>query len=246
LRRNRDHHEDIFVFCIFCFYNLAFAQQGTIKARFVEKDQLQPVVNYQIWINTQKFITDDKGTIEAKLPYGTYLLIVSGDEYETYTQKFELNSEELDLQTIELTSKSISNNDISQMAEQTFSSDDIDDKQGQNISGLLHAFNDPFTSIASFNLNSFNFRARGYDAAYIAVFINGLPMNDFENGRASYSEWGGLNNVTRNKVSSNGIDATNYAFGNIGGSTNILMTAGSIRKQNQLSYAISNRSTHIV
>lgn len=229
----------------FVVTTVAIAQQGTVKARFVEKDQQQPVVNYQIWINTQKFNTDDKGTIEAKLPYGTYLLIVSGDEYETYTQKFELNSEELDLQTIELIGKNISNNDISQMAEQTFSSDDIDDKQGQNISGLLHAFNDPFTNIASFNLSSFNFRARGYDAANIAVFINGLPMNDFENGRASYSEWGGLNNVTRNKVSTNGIDATNFAFGNIGGSTNILMTAGSIRKQNQLSYAISNRSyTH--
>ncbi|MCX7862860.1 MAG: TonB-dependent receptor plug domain-containing protein [Bacteroidales bacterium] len=233
-------------FVIIFFLSIsAFAQQGTIKARLVEKDKQQPVSNYYIWLNTFKFQTNDKGEIEATIPYGKYVFVVSGDEYEIYSQKVELNSPELDLGTIELISKNVSNQDISVVAEQTISSDDIDDKQGQNISGLLHAFNDPFVSIASFNLSAFNYRTRGYDAANISVSINGLPMNDFENGRASYSDWGGLNNVTRNKVSTQGIDATWHAFGNIGGSTNILMNAGNIRKQNQLSYAISNRSyTH--
>ncbi len=220
------------------------AQNGTIKVKLKEKDSEQAITNQSIWFNTIKTITNENGEVTISLPYGTYILVISGDEYETYSLKFELNSEEVELNTIFLTPKNYTT-DLSTIDEHTLSSDDIEDKYGQNISGLLQAFSDPFTNIASFNLSYFNFRVRGYDGSNYSVYINGIPMNDFENGRASYSEWGGLNNVTRNKSTSKGLDACSFAFGNIGSSTNIYMNAGDIRKQNNLSYALSNRSyTH--
>ncbi len=231
----------VIIFLI-CLPLVSMSQNGTVKATFIEKGSEQPVSNVTVWFNTVKAQTNTEGIIQLSLPYGKYIMVVSADEYETYTQEVEINQESIDLQTISLSLKTAQATDISIYADQTVSSDDIDEKQGENISGLLGAFNDPFTNIASFNLSSFNFRMRGYDAALIDVFINGLPMNDFENGRATYSEWGGLNNVTRNKTSYTGIDATPFAFGNIGGTTNIFMNAGNIRKQNNLSYALSNRS----
>jgi len=221
------------------------AQNGIIKAKFVEKDKGTPISSLPLWLNTSRFITDEKGEVSATVPYGNYILVVSSDEYETFTQKIELNASEFDAGTIELTVKSIQQSDMTPMDEHSFASDDVDDKSNQNINGLLHSSSDPFTNAASYNLSAVNFRIRGYDASNISIFMNGLPMNDMENGRATYSEWGGLNNVTRNKVFSHGIDATHYAFGNIGGSSNIFVNAGNIRKQNNLSYAFSNRSyTH--
>lgn len=235
----------LFIFWFCTLSTFLSAQTGTVKLRLKEKDSEQYVGNYTIWFNTIKVQTNEQGELSTSLPYGTYFLVISGEEYETYSQKFELNTDEYDLNVILLIPKNNATTDVSLVDEQTLSSDDIDDKHSQNISGLLHAFNDPFTSIASFNLSYFNFRTRGYDGSNINVYINGLPMNDFENGRASYSEWGGLNNVTRNKSSISGLDASPFAFGNVGGSTNIYMNAGDIRKQNNLSYALSNRSyTH--
>ena len=39
------------------------------------------------------------------------------------------------------------------------------------------------------------FRLRGYDSEEIAVYINGIPFNELENGRVFWSAWGGLNDV---------------------------------------------------
>jgi hypothetical protein len=224
----------------------SYAQNGTIKATFVDNDKQVPISSYPVWLNTTKFMTNEKGELNALVPYGTYILVVSGDEFETFSQKIELNSNEFDAGSIKLVSKSLNTTDVSTTTEQVISTDDMDnDKADQNISGLLHFSNDAFVSIATYSLGAGNFRMRGYDASNYDVYINGLPMNDAESGRASYSDWGGLNNVTRNQVFSTGIDATNYAFGNIGGSSNMLMDAGNIRKQNNLSYAFSNASfTH--
>lgn len=223
----------------------SYAQNGIIKARFIDKDKNLPINALPVWLNTSKYTTNEKGEITATLPYGNYILVVSTDEYENYSQKIELNSNEYDAGNIEISLKTLNQSDLLPIDEQATISDDIDDKSNQNVNGLLHSGSDPFTNAASYNLSAGNFRIRGYDASYISVFINGLSMNDAENGRATYSEWGGLNNVTRNKVFSHGIDATNYSFGNIGGSTNIFVNAGNIRKQNNLSYAFSNRSyTH--
>ncbi len=231
-----------FILCSLSF--LLIAQTGTVKLKLKEQDTEQIVANQTIWFNTIKTLSNENGEVTISLPYGTYILVISSDDYELYTQKFELNNEELDLNSILLLPKS-NNSDVTYAEEQINSSDDIDDKYGQNISGLLYAFSDPFTNIATFNLSFFNFKIRGYDASNINIYINGLPMNDFENGRASFSEWGGLNNVTRNKLTVNGLDASPFAFGNIGGATNIYMNAGNIRKQNNFSYALSNRSyTH--
>jgi len=121
-------------------------------------------------------------------------------------------------------------------------SDFDNDKSGQNISGLLHSANDAFVSAASYSFSSANFRIRGYDGENILMFMNGLPLNDPENGRASYSEWGGLNNVTRNKDSQHGLTPSDFSLGTVGGETNINVCAGQIRKQNNFSYALANKS----
>lgn len=216
------------------------AQNGIIRARFVEKETQRPVVAYTVWLNTQKFSTDENGELSATVPYGTYILVVSGDEFENFTQKIELNNSEFDVGTIELVAKTLNADDVAEISEQSITSDDNTISE-QNISGLLSATTSSFVNVAAYNLSHGRFNPRGYNSSNISVFINGLIINDFESGNVSYSEYGGLNNVTRSKVSSYGIDATNYAFGNIGGSTNIFMNAGNIRKQNTLSYAFSNK-----
>ncbi len=224
---------------------VSIAQNGIIKAKFVDKDKKTPVVAYSVWLNTQKFTTNENGALSASVPYGNYILVVSGDDFENYTQKIELNSSEFDAGTIELAAKAVNVNDVAETSDQNIASDDNDNVSEQSISGILRSTSDPFVNVAAFSLSAGRFNPRGYRPLNVSTYINGISMNDFESGNASYSEYGGLNNVTRSKVTSHGIDATNYAFGNIGGSTNILMNAGNIRKQNSLSYAFSNRSyTH--
>lgn len=119
---------------------------------------------------------------------------------------------------------------------------DDDGGKGQSMSGLLSASNDVFDNAASFNFSSAFFKIRGYDSEYGSVYMNGLKMNNLENGRAVWSYWSGLNDVTRNKISANDPRELDFTIGNIGGATDINTRASMQRKQAKVTYSWSDRT----
>ena len=84
--------------------------------------------------------------------------------------------------------------------------DDNDGQDGsaQNISGQLNAGRNPFYDAANFHFSAVRFRLRGYDADLASTFINGVPMENLDNGFTPYGQWGGLNDVLRNRESAYG------------------------------------------
>ena len=75
---------------------------------------------------------------------------------------------------------------------------------GQDVSGILRASRDVFDATAGYNFGAARFRVRGLGGEYSPVSVNGIVMNDLESGYASWSLWGGLNDVTRWAESSTG------------------------------------------
>ncbi len=120
---------------------------------------------------------------------------------------------------------------------------DLDaDDQPQNISGLLQSSRDIFVSTAGFTFGQTRFRIRGYDSENTTVLMNGLPLNDRETGRAYWSAWGGLNDVTRWQEIDFGISASPYAFGGVSGATNIEARASKLRAGTRFTYSSTNRA----
>ncbi|MEQ1676369.1 MAG: TonB-dependent receptor [Chitinophagaceae bacterium] len=119
---------------------------------------------------------------------------------------------------------------------------DLSDGSAQNVSSVLTAGRDPFFSAASFNFSAVRFRIRGYDADLFSTYMNGIPMENLDNGFTPYGLWGGLNDVLRNRDISIGLRYSTFAFGDIGSNTNIDSRASKQRKQTSLSYAYSNRN----
>jgi len=124
----------------------------------------------------------------------------------------------------------------------TLSDGDLEQEtDNQNISGVLAASRDVFVSAAAFTFGPARFRIRGYDSENTAVFINGVPFNELENGRAFWSALGGLNDVTRNRNAEIGLNPLSYGFGGIGGGSYIDMRASSQRKQVRVTTSATNR-----
>ncbi len=117
-----------------------------------------------------------------------------------------------------------------------------DDREGQNISGLLQSSQDIYVSTAGYTFGPARFRIRGYDSDNTAVMINGVPVNDVESGWAYWSAWGGLNDALRNKVINTGVAPSSIAFGGPGGVTNMITRASAFAKGVKLSYSLANRS----
>ena len=125
----------------------------------------------------------------------------------------------------------------------SITADDLDNELGsQNVSGILQSSRDIFTATAGFTFGAARFRIRGYDSENTLVTMNGVLMNDLETGWASWSLWGGLNDVTRYAQVHTGIGATRNNFGGIGGSSDINARASDMRKGIRISYASANRA----
>lgn len=116
------------------------------------------------------------------------------------------------------------------------------DVSTQNISSQLGAGRDPFLNAASFKFGAVRFRIRGYDANEFNTYINGAPMENLDNGFTPFGQWGGLNDVLRNRESTLGLKSSTFAYGDLGGLTNIDTRASHQRKQTSINYAASNRN----
>lgn len=119
---------------------------------------------------------------------------------------------------------------------------DGQDGSAQNISSQLGAGRDPFLNAATFKFGAVRFRIRGYDADQFNTYINGSPMENLDNGFTPYGQWGGLNDVLRNRESTSGLRTTTFGYGDIGGLTNFDTRASYQRKQTSINYAASNRN----
>ena len=115
----------------------------------------------------------------------------------------------------------------------------------QNVASILTAGRDPFMSAAAYNFGVLRFRVRGYESDLFGTYINGIQMDNLDNGFTPFGLWGGLNDVLRNRDLSIGLRTSTNAFGDIGNVTFIDARASKQRKQTEIGYAFSNRNyTH--
>lgn len=116
-----------------------------------------------------------------------------------------------------------------------------DDNSGsESTAGLLQASKDVFQQAAAYNFGQARFSVRGIDNEYSTILINGVLMNRFSDGRPQYSNWGGLNDATRNQEFTDGSKPSDYSFGGIAGTQYISTRASVYRPGTRISFLGTN------
>lgn len=133
-------------------------------------------------------------------------------------------------------------NAVSNLAIVALDDNDLGEGGAQNVSSVLTAGRDPFMSAAAFNFFALRFRVRGYEADLSGTYINGVSMDNLDNGFTPFGLWGGLNDVLRNRDQAIGLRTSTFAFGDIGGTTLVDARANKQRKQTEFGYSLSNRN----
>ena len=72
---------------------------------------------------------------------------------------------------------------------------------------------------------------RGFNQRNVAVMINGVPVNDMENGWVYWSNWDGVGDATTSIQLQRGLSAVNLATPSIGGTLNILTDPAANRRR---------------
>lgn len=237
-----------FSFIFLLFFQVLFAQESIVKGRIIGLHSNEPISEVKLEIEGSIFsiTTDEYGLFsfsEKSLPKGEQVLRVFKEGYIeqripiTIEKDKTLNIDPIllkpDLAQIETQIGIVSLSD---------SELDQDEDSSYTISGLFQASNDAFLNAAAYDFSATFFRPRGLDNANGKVLINGVEMNKLYTGRPQWANWGGLNDLQRNSEFTMGLTANDHTFGDLAGTTNLVMRASQYKRGGRVSYATANRT----
>ncbi|HOZ15286.1 MAG TPA: TonB-dependent receptor [Tenuifilaceae bacterium] len=218
--------------------------QVTLSGSVRDTDTSNPLLGVSVKVvgSNISATTDKNGEYTLTVPAGKYVFVFVSQGYQSFELEFEV-SEAGKLPDVSIRRAQVDEGQSLSLSEVTISTDDLESEgSNQAVAGLLQSTQDAFNNAVSYTFSSARFQVRGYDSDYSLLYMNGIPVNDPESGFAGWSSWGGLNDVTRNKESVNGLSPTEFSFGGLGGATNINSRASLQRKGTRVSYASTNRT----
>jgi len=77
---------------------------------------------------------------------------------------------------------------------------------------------------------------RGFDQRNVAVMINGIPVNDMENGWVYWSNWAGLGDAVSQIQVQRGLGASKIAVNSVGGTMNIITKSTDVKAGGSVQY----------
>ncbi len=117
------------------------------------------------------------------------------------------------------------------VAVSTVKAADIEAKLGtQEFPEILKSTPGVYATKAGGGYGDGEINLRGFRSENIAVMINGVPVNDMENGRVYWSNWAGLSDVTSAMQVQRGLGASKVAVPSIGGTINIISKSTDAKK----------------
>ena len=133
--------------------------------------------------------------------------------------------------------------DVGKFADNDDSDDESDESSNQvSTVGLLQSSQDVFNRIAAFDLGFYWFRPRGIDGRTGETMMNGVSMVKSDNGNVDFSNWGGLNEITRYPEIATNHSPSEYAFGGTSGVIYKNTKASEYRKGFQFTQSLTNRN----
>jgi hypothetical protein len=228
------------------------AQTGLLKGKIVHDDTKLPYSDVTVLLPDLKLIniTNENGEFTmSNVPYGSHTLIFKFEGIEDVSMTINVSNPVTMMDIIELptSNKAIVNNynlDASALSYEDAGAQDVNtnSSSGQNISSVLNASRDPYLSAATFGWGQYFYRMRGYENENNVLFLNGVPMNDLEEGGIFFNSWSGLNDVFRGREVNLGLGVNEYNFGGIGLNTSLDATASNQRKGTRVTYTLTNRA----
>jgi iron complex outermembrane receptor protein len=225
-------HRIILSVCLLLFSTVTSAQQGSVRGVVKDGSTGETLIGANILVAEGKgTVTDFEGKFMIRLAYGSYNFQVSYVGYETIRQTVEVSSKPVFLE-FEMTSviidEVIVNADVARNRETPVAFSNVLPKKieeelaGRDIPMILNSTPGVYATQMGGGEGDARITIRGFDQRNVAVLIDGLPVNDMENGWVYWSNWFGLDAVTRTIQVQRGLGASKLALPSVGGTVNII------------------------
>ena len=211
--------------------------QGTLTGTVMDSETNGPLpgANVKVTGTNNGTMTDFDGNFSLEVGAAAGSIEITFVGYEKKTVKFTLKGEATDLGEIVLspdagaldevviTTYSLAIDRKTPVAVSTIKAQDIELKlSNKEFPEILQSTPGIYAHKQGGGFGDAELRLRGFDSENVAVMINGVPVNDMENGRVYWSNWAGLSDVTRTMQVQRGLGASKVAVPSIGGTINIV------------------------
>jgi len=211
-----------------------FAQQtSTIKGKITDNSSDQPIVGAKVNIqNKYRAFSNSNGVFElTNVPFGEYVMVVTMSTYDTVKVKLSVNKAiiernlelggSVEFAEIEVIGNMVKDNvpiAVTRIPTQKI----IEELGSRDLPMLLNGTAGVYATTQGGGDGDARINVRGFDQRNVGVMIDGVPVNDMENGSVYWSNWFGLDAITSQMQVQRGLGATKIAMPSIGGTINIL------------------------
>lgn len=234
----------------------AFAQNGSIKGTLIDEETNESIVGANVVVKTLNLgaQTDIDGKFQINdVPAGNQILSITFIGYTTIERPVKVVAgQTVDLGSVKFKSEAIGLQEVSVIASvaidrktpvavTTIKGPQIEAKVGnQEFPEMLRSTPSVYVTKQGGGFGDSRINVRGFDQRNTAVMINGIPVNDMENGWVYWSNWAGLSDVTSSMQVQRGLGASKLAVSSVGGSINIVTNAAEMKKGANASLTIGN------
>ena len=215
-------------FC--CLSANVFAQSYTISGTLTDENSGEPLIGATILSGEVGTVTDFDGNYELKLEAGTHTIDFSYVGFDTKQMTIEVNSnQKLDIQLLGISlTEVVVTADIAISRKTPIAFSNIptlklqEELASQDIPMILNSTPGAYATQSGGGDGDARITIRGFNQRNVAVMLDGVPVNDMENGRVFWSNWFGLDVVTQTIQVQRGLGASKLSIPSVGGTINIL------------------------
>ena len=230
----------LLILAAFAVSPLIFAQTGQVSGVIAEGASGQTVGGAKIEVKSRntgtvvnRLLSEGNGSYSIQnLPYGDYRITVTMISFDTIIRDFKLNRGDLVLNinmagSLEFDEVKVIGNIVKDgpvpIAVTKISTQKIQEELGsRDLPMLLNGTAGVYATQSGGGDGDARINVRGFDQRNVGVMIDGVPVNDMENGWVYWSNWFGLDAITSTMQVQRGLGATKIAMPSIGGTINIL------------------------
>jgi len=237
-------------FAVLLTAGATYAQKTRIYGVVKDASSAEPLISANVvYGEGLGVVTDLDGGFSVDVENGDYQIQVSYIGYEEVSQSVKATGGQLELN---FSLSTITLNEVKVVADMALDRETPvaftniepakikEELSSQEIPMLLNSTPGVYATQQGGGAGDARVTIRGFSQRNISVQIDGVPMNDMENGWVYWSNWFGLDGVTQRIQVQRGLGASKLSIPAVGGSMNILTTGINSKQSTEISLTVGN------
>jgi hypothetical protein len=222
------------LFFVFSLSFLFAQEKVTLSGTVYDKETNEAAIAAQVSCAGKVALTEVDGTFSFQVdPNKTYTIEIVLDGYNTESFSVPVGTEPVNMD-FKITSAGtvidevIIKAELGKARETPIAFSNIDAKKiaeelgTRDLPMILNSTPGAYATEQGGGAGDARVSIRGFDQRNVAVLVDGVPVNDMENGQVYWSNWDGLGDITRYMQVQRGLGASKLSIVSVGGTMNIV------------------------